>query len=361
MAAATFAIYSLYAVAQLRAYGWDIALFACLGDSYTDPAGVPPGVTVHRNSDGYDGQFFYRMAVEPFSLAGRAVGVQFDYPVYRMQRIGYPMLAFLASGGHPRGALWSMLIVNVLALTAIAGFAAAAVDHWSGIAAAFHPGFVLTVTRDLSEATEAAFVVAAVLALTRGRKVTAAILLTLGVLSKETAVFAAFAFVGADVLTRRFDRRDLAFLLPIGVFFGWKALLFQLWNAPFTFGASQHLGLPFGGFMKRFVEAFVEGAAQRVLVLEMFLLAIFAAVVLRASLRSTIPLGVKLACLAYAALLFTLGRDFYVEDWAFLRAATGFVVLGILIGVTSPQRRTLFTLTALSWLALASHVVRWRS
>lgn len=360
MAAAALAIYTFYAAAQLRAFGWDVALFACFGDTFTDPNGAPDGVTVHRNSDGYDGQFFYRLAVAPFSREERAAGVRFDFPVYRMQRIGYPLLAFATSGGHPRAALWTLLLMNVVALAIVAGLAAAATDSWSGLAAALHPGFVLTVTRDLAEATEAAFVVGAVLALTRGRKVAAALLLTAGVLSKETAVFAAVAFLGADVLQRRLDRGDAVYLLPIGVFFGWKALLFQLWGFPFNFGASEHVGLPFGGFVAKFVEAFAAGAAERVLVLEMLLLAAFLILVLRASFTSTMPLGVKLACLAYGALLFTLGRGFWVEDWAFLRAATGFVLLGILIGLTSPHRRTVFALTAASWLALAGHVLRWR-
>lgn len=360
MAALAFAIYAIYAIAQLRAYGWDIERFPGFGDRFTDAATVPAGIDVERDSSGYDGQFFYRLAVEPFSVEPRAAGIRFDYEVYRTQRIAYPLLAFLASGGNPRAALWSLLIVNLGALTLVAACAAVAVDDWRGLAVALHPGFLLTVSRDLAEATEMAFVTAAVLAATRNRKVAAALLLTGAVLAKETAVFAAAGLLAAAVLRRRFERADAAMLLPIAAFLGWKSLLFTLWNLPFDFGTSEKLGIPFAGIAAMFVDAFRAGAPQRVLVLELLLLVAFAVLVLRASRTSTMPPGVKLACLAYATLLFTLGRDFWIEDWAFLRAATGFIVLGLLIAVASPHRRTAMVLAAVSWLALATHVVRWR-
>jgi hypothetical protein len=50
---------------------------------------------------GYDGQFFYRLALEPFSTAERVDGIAFDAPAYRQQRIGYPLLAFLTTALTP--------------------------------------------------------------------------------------------------------------------------------------------------------------------------------------------------------------------------------------------------------------------
>jgi hypothetical protein len=70
---------------------------------------------------------------------------------------------------------------------------------------------------------------------------------------------------------------------------------------------------------------------------------------------------VKLAWILYAALFFTLGAEFWWEDWAFLRAASDYAVLGTLVAVESESFRVPVALLVIaSWFALAVHIIVFR-
>jgi hypothetical protein len=94
--------------------------------------------------------------------------------------------------------------------------------------------------------------------------------------------------------------------------------------------------------------------ANRLLLIEATLIAIFTIIVALAFRRSRAPLPVKLAWIVYAALFFTLGAEFWWEDWSFLRAASDFGVFGTLIAAESDSFRAPVTLLVMiSWFALA--------
>ena len=50
--------FSLFILGRLRQSNYDFFLRAA-GDVYCDPGRVPQGLTVLRNSRGFDGQFYY--------------------------------------------------------------------------------------------------------------------------------------------------------------------------------------------------------------------------------------------------------------------------------------------------------------
>src|SRR5215472_12480270 len=54
---------------------------------FAHPARVPAGLYVF-GSNGYDGQFYYRLALDPANLHRTAFGITLDHP-YRLERIGY--------------------------------------------------------------------------------------------------------------------------------------------------------------------------------------------------------------------------------------------------------------------------------
>src|ERR1035437_8242846 len=55
-----------------------------------------------QKGQGYDGQFFYRYALNPFDFNKNDYGVNVDHPPYRIQRIAYPLFAWsLSFGGIP--------------------------------------------------------------------------------------------------------------------------------------------------------------------------------------------------------------------------------------------------------------------
>jgi hypothetical protein len=71
---------------QVAADG-DVARFILVSTRWADVDHLPPGIPV--NPRGYDGQFYYRLAVDPADLSTTAHGIRLDTPL-RRQRIGYP-------------------------------------------------------------------------------------------------------------------------------------------------------------------------------------------------------------------------------------------------------------------------------
>src|SRR6202035_4928498 len=92
--------------------------------------------------------------------------------------------------------------------------------------------------------------------------------------------------------------------------------------------------------------------------IEIALLVVFAFVVALALRTSASSSVVKVGWLFYAALLFTLGSEFWWEDWSFLRAATGYGVFWTLIASESQRWSTVMSaLVGCSSLTLAMHLL----
>jgi hypothetical protein len=335
--------YGTFAFLECRKRHFDLSALVKAGDVFTLPREAPPGLTVERNSSGYDGQFYYRMALHPLSREARVGGIRFDFPVYRSQRIGYPLLIHVLSGGNSRAVPWVMLIVNVIALAVIAGIAATITNRvLVGLTVALYPGFLLTLSRDLVEALEMCLVLGALYLVLRRRYWGAAVLLTGAVLTKETVLL----FVIAAAVTNR--RHALHFALPVAAWVGWKLFLFRWWHLPIRFFSGEDFTLPFVGLARRFHDV------PPLAMIEIALLVVFALIVALALRTSASSFVVKVGWLFYAALLFTLGSEFWWEDWSFLRAATGYGVFGTLIAAESPRwSMVMSALVGCSSLALA--------
>ena len=118
---------------------------------------------------GYDGQFFYYMALDPASAAEYV-----DAPGYRFGRIGYPALARGLAAAQPGAIPWTLLLVNVLAVGAgtflLARFLRdRGVSPWFAILFGTAPGLFVAVSRDLSEPLAYALAIAGIAAARGGR------------------------------------------------------------------------------------------------------------------------------------------------------------------------------------------------
>jgi len=204
----------------------------------TDPSALPPGLVLRPDS-GYDGQFFYRLALNPADLATTAYGISVDTP-YRFIRDGYPFLAWLLSFGQHDLVPLSLVVVNVLAIAAM-GLTGGMLAQGSGrhalwgLLLAGYFGLVTTLTRDTAEAVGAAFLLAGLVALRSTparprRPVLAGLLLGYGALSRETAIIAPVAFLVVRLAglprRRRLDRDDLAWAIPIVMFTAWQVIVY---------------------------------------------------------------------------------------------------------------------------------------
>ncbi len=240
----------------------DITQFVVVGSANLVGHGLPPHIHVFGGTTptGYDGQFYYRQALDPFDVHRVAFGIRLD-GWYRLQRIGYPFLAWvLSAGGRPGLVPDALVAVNVVAFGAI-GLFGGVMAHDAGRHASFgllFPaffGFVTSISRDLLEVTAAAFLLGGLVALRRGRYLIAALALSCDVLTKETDMFVVAAIGLVIVLLSLVPRSwqnprpplsaNLVWLLPVIAFAGLQLALYDATNVfVATSGANGNFGTP---------------------------------------------------------------------------------------------------------------------
>jgi hypothetical protein len=233
----------------------DEGRFVVAGNVWVDAATVDPPIHVF-DSDGYDGQFYWRLAVDPYERdEAPAHGVTLDN-VTRSTRVTYPTLAYLASVGQASVVTWSLIAVNVVAFGVLAGLAAAfARDKGhtavAGLLVAASSGLVMSVARDLCEVVMVAAVVAGVVAVGRRRFGWAALAWSVAVLTHEQAVYVVTAYglyrLAVDVRRdRRLGPPDLAWAVPGVAFVACQALMWALAGELAILGAGgNNASLPF--------------------------------------------------------------------------------------------------------------------
>jgi len=246
--------YITFFVLLLRARGGDVSLFVIAGGVNVDASKVPPGLTVIPNIGGYDGVWFYRLAINPFTTVQAAHGIRIDNPPYRQQRVLYPLIIWLLSLGQVRWIPWLLVIVNIAAAAAMAAFGGAFAKRFGlnalwGVIVPLYPGFVLTMSRDIAEIVAAAFAMGAIWALASRRNAAVAILLTCAVLTRETTLLLAFALAAAWLIERVLHRQRrvaaITFSIPIAVYAVWQVVLAFRWGvSPLRAGAPDR-ALPF--------------------------------------------------------------------------------------------------------------------
>ncbi len=69
-------------------------LFIVAGSPTCDFSKIPIPVLDYKTG-GYDGQYYFRLALDPLASQQTAFGITLDHPAYRQQRILYPALAHL--------------------------------------------------------------------------------------------------------------------------------------------------------------------------------------------------------------------------------------------------------------------------
>ncbi len=204
---------------QIWANG-NLSKFILLGsgrNGFTNLAQLPRGVVIaDPNEAGYDGQFYYRLALNPFDWARTAFGITMDES-YRYTRIGYPVLAWLVSFGQHQLVPYVLVLINLFGVAAMAFlggmFARASGRHaLFGLAFAAYFGLVISVGRDTAEPVAEACMLGGLLAYRRSRYLLTAGLFAFGAITRETILFApaAIAVVRLVAMARRRARPGLA-------------------------------------------------------------------------------------------------------------------------------------------------------
>ena len=152
----------------------------------------------HQQSDGYDGQFYAQIAVDPL-LKDPAIDRLVETP-YRARRIFFSWTAFVLGLGRPAWILQAYAFQNIVCWLLLAWLLcrwfppsdARAFVLWAGCL--FSPGVLASVRYALPDGPSALLVAAGIALLERGRPIASAILTSVAALGRETAVLAAAAY-----------------------------------------------------------------------------------------------------------------------------------------------------------------------
>ncbi|MGI8438368.1 MAG: AZOBR_p60025 family cell surface glycopolymer formation protein [Chthoniobacterales bacterium] len=349
---------------RLRRVHFDVSRLVVAGDRFCDPAQVPLGLFVFRGSPGYDGQFYYRLALNPFTHARTDFGITLDTPNYRQQRVFFSLLAWVVSLGQPRLVPMAMLAINFAALIALGWMGAALAQSFNlsafwGIFVALQPAYYYILTRDLVEILEIALILGSLLLLRKGRSGFATMALTLAVMTRETALLVAIAAFLAYIVQRWKGGDGIVvrwpyFAVPILAFLSWQLVLRYNWGAsPQGAASSAMIGFPFFAPWQLLVQSSqFRDLPQARTFLQVLFLAVFAVGVVSHVPTTVAPRLVIFSCLLYGALAVSLNQEIWVEDWAFFRATSQFCALGtiVLIGSRWITKVVFLGASALLWL-----------
>lgn len=204
-----------------------LSLFVVAGSGrfgFTHPHHLPPGLAIaDPGAAGYDGQFYYRLALNPFNWGKTAYGITMDQP-YRYTRIGYPLVSWLGSFGQHDLVPAALVAVNLICVAGMAVlggmFARDCGRHalWGLLFAAYF-GLVISIGRDTAEPLAEACMLAGLYAYRKDRWLLSGAAFAFGAITRETILFApaAIALVRLYSMARRRARPgwpDVAWLAP---------------------------------------------------------------------------------------------------------------------------------------------------
>jgi hypothetical protein len=340
-------------VLLIRADG-DLTRLVRAAPPWTDPARALPSLTVLPHEYEFDGQFFYRLGIQPFSTAPEVAGVTFDLPALRASRWGLGLTAHLLSFGKPALVPWVIPALNVLCLIAL-GCLGGMLARDSGRTALWGlllplwPGFAYTLTLDTSELLASMLACAALVAARRRAFVWAAVVLSAAVVTRETAMVVAVGSVAGGIWDRYRRRADgshdgwgqvvvgcvgaAAFALSqvlVGTAFG---------QLPLLSSAGNNAGPPFVGIYGAITEWLTALDASHLMSLISLVLAagmlMAGAISIR---RSTARAAEKVAWACSAVLFVTLNGNPLVSAPSIMRAATELGLLTIIVLLGSRSR-----------------------
>ena len=344
---------------------FNLSAFVRAGHPTANEQQLPRGFFLQPHPDrGHDGQFYYRLALNPFTITQTANGITLDNPAYRQQRVFYPFTVWVLSFGQKNLVPFVMVAVNVLALSALGflgGLWAKRFDIHAvwGVLLALHPGFLLSLWLDLTEILQAALLVGALLALQHRKQTLTAILISLAVLTKETALLFAVAalLVWLWEGRRETENRTVAprvWICPLAVYIVWQLVVFSIWRQLPATSGTNNLGAPFSGVLDYLTErATLFGLFQ------LFALCLFSIAVAYRVKSARVPRLAKVAWLLFGTMTICLSFAVWSSDVNYSRAFTELTMCGLLVilASSSTRLRLVFALSMFAFICFRANTV----
>jgi hypothetical protein len=376
VAAAVGALAALFVAARDVSHGGHLGAFALASNVFVHP-GATSDLPVHTGTNGYDGQFYYRLALNPLTHQATAFHITLDNPPYRQQRIGLPATAWAVREVFRAPTSLALVLVNLLAIVVV-GWAGATWARqygrstWWGIAVAASPALVMALARDLTEPLATAALIVGLLLWTRGRRWAASLAFTGAVLCRETVLV---VLLGMGVwclvqLVRGGGRRArrtnalqiLALCVPAAVEIGWQLHVKEVWGGKKLPSLSGNGQVGFG-FLRPARSFFFDasdiglshqGILDGIWLVERFLLLGLLIVVASGLLRSAAPPELRLGWVFAALLGLSVAWN---QDVEFVRAANEAIVVGQLLLLARKDRVAGLAVTGIAgWSVLVAAV-----
>lgn len=346
-------------VARLASHDWRPGAFVVAGDRFVD-AGQRPELPVATNSGGYDGQFVYRLALDPLTDQVRADGIELDNPPYRQGRIGLPVLGWLVDRLPGVPLTVALLLIEAAALVGSCWLGSRFAVAYGrsplvGLVVGLSPGLVIAADRDLTEPVAMFFLLAGLDLWRRRRLAGAAALFAASVLTRETGLVVLAGMGGWHLVCwlRRSHRsadhlaRTAVLLVPLAAVVGWQAYVRSVWGGwpaiakgGDTFGTP--LLRPLHGLLVGLTPLFAtdrQHLLQHLWIAERLALLILLLVVAGTLVtsRAAVSLAPDLLVGWLAAALLAISM-MWRADVQFVRAANEAIVVGLLALVASRGR-----------------------
>lgn len=359
-------VYTMLLLPILARAHFDPSVFIVAGDRFSDSLALVTPIRVQPHTAGFDGQFYYRFALAPLDFRQTAFGITVDSPAYRMQRILYPVIAWLLAFGNKNFVSVTVVLVNLLGIAGIAAMAVRLSERLrlpvaTPLALMLWPGFIITATHDTTEILSALFILGTLEAFLAGNLLLFALAGAASSLTRETGIM---VLVGLCVLSlfevmRQGPRprawaRVIASIAAFLPFLLWQAVLHRAFGqTAVTSRADVGIGWPFLGAAgilhdtvlgtRFYVHSRLWQIGMRGFVLfsasVLLSLCVVIAWRLPAALRDPVQRSVAAVWIPLAALMMLL-TGAWIDPLSYFRAFTECFVIGVLLLAWRPMSPT---------------------
>ncbi len=329
-------------------YDYNFSGFACIGSRFASPELIGPHTIVIPGSRGYDGQFFYYAARDPF-LRGEAWR-SLDVPAYRYGRILYPWLAALSALGNPVLIFYTLVLVNLAGVLMGSYFVLrwlreVGMNLWYGVIYGLLSGFILCLLRDLAGPVAMGFLVGGLYYFSSRRLFTGSLFLSAALLTREVVLIVPVVFLLFALFLRRSGRRISAIILSFIPLIIWSGYVFSRFGSyPFREGGG-NFGVPFLGvidYAKTLLS--ITGRSSEKIYMAIFLAVCLFSLLLaiREVIRSKDEISVSFLVFSIFPIFMT--TSIWVEPWSYGRVILPAAVLLIVNYIRSRDRLYLIPL-----------------
>lgn len=211
---------TLATVRLLAVSDWDPTAFTAFGEDAEEITAYAEQKlgreVITRPLQGHDGKFFFIQANDPLILEPETNAAILDHPIYRSQRMFFPLMAGGAGLFPPSVIVWSLILINVVGL-AVGSWAvgAIAIKHgaspWWGLAFLINVGLLSELYIDGAGILAFALACLGALALEEERPGLAGVLFAASVLTREVML----AFVGFVALFWLVRKKAIPWLVAV--------------------------------------------------------------------------------------------------------------------------------------------------